>query len=73
MYAAAIRDQMRKTTCDLACALNPVRDHCLASAREAMLAASSLFAIAAHKLDDLRSSTPVPAGTGAAPTSPPLG
>jgi len=73
MYGTVMRDRLRQKTADLTSALAPVRDHALASGREAMLAVSSLFVIVADKLDSLRSQSPRVAGTENGPAAPAAG
>lgn len=47
--------RLRQQAVEVLGALAPVRDHALASGREALLTVSSLFAVAAQGLDRLRS------------------
>jgi hypothetical protein len=69
MFGTMIREQVRQKTADVTSALAPVRDHAVASAREALLAVSSLFAVLASNLDRLRSQTTITPGTETSPVS----
>jgi hypothetical protein len=60
-------------TAELTTALAPVRDHALASGREALLAVGSVFILMANKLDSFRSQPPLSAGIGNGPAAPFVG